>query len=127
MKLKSLALTLGVAVLFCVSAAFAQTYNFQTINYPGDTFTQLLGVNNSNIIAGYHGADVNQGFTYVLSTNTFTNENYPGSQQTQVIGINNNNKTVGFYILKHKTSGFTDDNGTFTSVAYPKRPFNQLL
>jgi hypothetical protein len=128
MKLKNLALSLGVAVLICMSSAFAQTYNFQTINYPDDTFTQLLGINNSNEIAGYHGATVNKGFTYALATNTFTNENFPGSQQTQVIGINNNPfKTSGFYILHGKTIGFTDFGGTFTSVAYPKKPFNQLL
>jgi hypothetical protein len=127
-KLKNLALSLGAAVLLCMSSAFAQTYNFQTVNYPGDTFTQLLGINNSNEIAGYHGASVNMGFTYVLKTNKFTNENYPGSQQTQVIGINNNPfKTSGFYILHGKTIGFTDFQGTFTSVAYPKKPFNQLL
>jgi hypothetical protein len=128
MKLKNFALSLGLAVLICMSSAFAETYNFQTINYPGDTFTQLLGINNSNDIAGYHGATTNKGFTYVLSTNTFTSENYPGSQQTQVIGINNPPfKTSGFYISKGKTIGFTDYQGTFTSVAYPKKPFNQLL
>jgi hypothetical protein len=128
MKLKSLALSLGVAVLFCVSSAVAQPYTFLTVNYPDDTFTQLLGINNSNEIAGYHGATINKGFTYVLATNTFTNENYPGSQQTQVIGINNPPfKTSGFYILKGKTIGFTDYLGTFTSVAYPGKPFNQLL
>lgn len=129
MKLKNIALTLGVSVLLCMSTAFAQTtYTFETVNYPGDTFTQLLGINNSNQIAGYHGANVNKGFTYVLSSKTFTNENFPGSQQTQVIGINNPPaKTSGFYILNGKTIGFTDYLGSFTSVAYPKQPFNQLL
>jgi probable HAF family extracellular repeat protein len=127
-KLKSLAFSLGVAALLCMSTAFAQTYNFQTVNYPDDTFTQLLGINNSNEIAGYHGANVNKGFTYDLSSNTFTSENYPGSQQTQVIGINNNPfKTSGFYILHGKTIGFTDYQGTFTSVEFPKKVFNQLL
>ncbi|MGA3089814.1 MAG: hypothetical protein ABSD75_14450 [Terriglobales bacterium] len=128
MNLKSLALSLGVAVMFCMSAAFAQTYNFQTLNYPGDTFTQLLGINNSGDIAGYHGAAPNKGFTYSTKNAAFTDENYGGSQQTQVIGINNEPfKTSGFYILHGKTFGFTDYNGTFTSVAYPKKPFNQLL
>ena len=127
MKLKQLALSLGVAALLSLPA-FAQTYNFQTINYPGDTFTQLLGINNSDIIAGYHGASINLGFTYSLPTNKFTSEDYPGSKQTQVIGINNtHNKTAGFYILGGKTIGFTDAQGTFTSVAFPKKPFNQLL
>jgi hypothetical protein len=128
-KHKNLALSLGVAVLLCISSAFAQTtYHFQTINYPNDTFTQLLGINNSNVIAGYHGATVNQGFTYTLTNNTFTMEDFPKSQQTQVIGINNNPfKTAGFYIMGSKTIGFTDYKGTFTSVSFPKKPFNQLL
>ena len=128
MKLKSSTLFLAGAVLLCMSTAFAQTYTFQTINYPGDTFTQLLGINNHNVIAGYHGASVNQGFTYVLKTNTFTTENFPGSQQTQVIGIANTSNSAGFYISTGgATVGFVDRQGTFTSVAYPNQPFNQLL
>src|SRR5258708_16171241 len=82
MKLiNALALTLGLAVLVCMPmyAQETTTYNFETINYPGDTFTQLLGINNSDIIAGYHGATVNQGFTLVLSGRIFTAENFPGS------------------------------------------------
>ena len=127
MKLKTLSLSLAVAGLLCMSTAFAQTYNFQTINYPGDVFTQLLGINNSGDIAGYHGASPNnKGFTY--TSGKFTKENYPKSQQTQVIGINNRPfKTSGFYILHGKTFGFTDYQGTFTTVEYPKKPFNQLL
>lgn len=126
MKLKSLALSLGVAMLLSMSA-FAQ-YNFQTVNYPGDTFTQLLGINNSGDIAGYHGANINKGFTYSLSSGEFTSENYPGSKQTQVIGINNEPfKTSGFYIEKGKNIGFTDYQGSFTTVEYPGKPFNQLL
>jgi len=39
-----LAPSLGLAVLLCMTSAFAQTYTFQTVNYPGDTFTQLLGL-----------------------------------------------------------------------------------
>lgn len=130
MKLKNYALSLSLAVLLCMTSAFAQTtYSFQTINYPGDTFTQLLGINNSGDIAGYHGADVNQGFTYSLSSGKFTTENYPKASMTQVIGINNEPfKTSGFYVTKAgKTLGFTDYKGTFTSVSFPKTPFNQLL
>src|SRR5713226_8457828 len=125
-----LALTLGLAVLLCMPMYADEkettTYNFETINFPGDTFTQLLGINNANVIAGYHGATVNQGFTYTLANNTFTMENFPKSQQTQVIGINNNPfKSGGFYIMGSKTIGFTDYKGTFTNVSFPKKPFNQ--
>jgi hypothetical protein len=102
MKLRSYALSISLALLLCMTSAFAQTtYNFQTIDYPGDTFTQLLGVNNSGDIAGYHGASVNQGFTYNLTNKTFTTENYPKAAMTQVIGINNRPfKTSGFYVTK---------------------------
>jgi probable HAF family extracellular repeat protein len=131
MKLKYAALAMILAVVGCMSTAFAQVkYTFDAVNYPEDTFTQLLGINNGGEIAGYHGAAINKGFTYSLSTRTFTNENYPNSMQTQVIGINGQGpfKTSGFYITQsNQTIGFTDVGGSFTSVAFPGTPFNQLL
>src|ERR1700726_4256320 len=119
MKLKSLTLSLGFALLACMSVA-AQTYNFKTINYPHDTFTQLLGINLGGKIAGYHNVNDNKGFTYMLSTNTFTNENFPGSAATQVIGIDGFGGTCGFYV-DHAgvTHGFLDDNNAFKSVDFP--------
>ena len=128
MILKSFALGLGFAVLACVST-FAQTsYNFQTINYPHDTFTQLLGINISGEIAGYHNVNDNKGFTYELSTKKFTNENYPGSAATQVIGIDGFGGTCGFYVDQAGvTHGFLDDNNAFKKIDFPGTPFNQLL
>lgn len=125
---RNFALILSLAVLFSVTSAFAQ-YNFQTVNYAGDTFTQLLGINGSGDIAGYHGFAVNQGFVYHMSTGTFDSENYPTSAMTQVIGINNEPpKTSGFFVTKgNKTEGFTDYKGHFTAINFPKTPFNQLL
>jgi PEP-CTERM motif len=107
--MKRLALSLGVAV-FVISAmpvlsrAGTLTYTFQTVDFPGDTFTQLLGINNSGTIAGYHGAVINEGFTLTLPNN-FVLEDVALSASTQVIGINNNPtpETVGFYITP---SGF---------------------
>jgi len=131
MKSKYAVLALILAVVGCMSTAFAQVkYTFEAVNYPDDTFTQLLGINNGGAIAGYHGASTNKGFTYSLSSKTFTNENYPNSAQTQVIGINGQGpfKTSGFYITQGgATIGFTDVAGKFTSVAFPGMPFNQLL
>jgi hypothetical protein len=90
MKMKSLALNSGFALLACFSMlaqdATTTTYTFQTVNYPGDIFTQLLGINNNDVIAGYHGVDLNsftprRGFTLVLP-NHFTDEMFPNSEQT---------------------------------------------
>src|SRR5260370_22869155 len=129
-RINPLVLTFGLAVLVCMpmyAQDWTSTYKFETIKYPDDTFTQTLGINNSDTIAGYHGATVNKGFTRARS-GTFTNENFPNSSQTQVIGINNDDKTSGFYIDDNgKTHGFTDFRGSFLKVDYPGTSFNQLL
>lgn len=128
MKFKSLALFLGLAVLACMPLAAQTSYNFQTVNFAHDTFTQLLGINNSSVIAGYHGQAVNRGFRLTLPHN-FQLENYPNSAMTQVIGINTKNKTVGFYVDKaNVTHGFILGlPDTFTNVDFPGSAFNQLL
>src|ERR1700733_1698386 len=124
-----IAFAFALALLAC-SSLWAQkplTYTFEDIKYPNDQFTQLLGINKTGVIAGYHGANTNHGFTLVLPS-TFTPENYPKSAQTQVIGINSKNTTVGFYIDTEGTNhGFLDGSGKFTDVDFPGTTFNQLL
>jgi hypothetical protein len=128
MKLKSLVLGLGFAVLACMSMAAQTSYNFQAIKYPHDTFTQALGINIAGEVAGYHNVNDNKGFTYKLSTKKFINENFPGSAATQVIGIDGLGGTCGFYVDQaNVTHGFLDDNNAFKTVDYPHTPFNQLL
>jgi probable HAF family extracellular repeat protein len=133
MKLKSSALALILAVAGCMTSAVAQvTYSYESVQYSQngvtDQFTQLLGINNAGLIAGYHGANVNKGFRYDAATKTFFNENFPGSAQTQVIGINNLGKTVGFYVTTTGlTKGFQFQNGVYTNTNFPGEPFNQLL
>jgi hypothetical protein len=109
------------------SAAFT----FLKISFPGDQrFTQLLGINDHNVIAGYHGDEntentPNKGFTSLPPN--FTEENFPNSVQTQVIGINNDGDTVGFYIDQGgNTHGFLKSKD-FTNVDLPGTTFNQLL
>jgi uncharacterized membrane protein len=114
-------------LLLIPGVARAQQYSFQNIAFPGDTFTQLLGINDADVIAGYHGANINKGFTLTLPNN-FTPENFPNSAQTQVTGINNAGETSGFYIDAMGTNhGFLDNNGNFTNVDFRGTTFNQLL
>ncbi len=125
--MKRLAFALTFALLLCTSMFAQSSYNFVTVNYPGDTFTQLLGVNNSLLIAGYHNVDSNSGFTLKLPVG-FVTENFPDSMMTQVIGINNTGTTDGFYVDNGGiTHGFYKTGRTFTNVDYPGTPFNQLL
>jgi probable HAF family extracellular repeat protein len=102
------------------------TINFQTVNFPNDTFTQLLGVNNADTIVGLHGT-TNQGFSLTLP-NTFTAENPPGATMTDVVGINNRGVSDGFFVdANNVTHGFVDDQGKFTTLDAPGTAFNQLL
>ncbi len=124
--------TLALVVAVCVGAAMSisareHRFDFRTIIFPDDTFTQTLGINDFDTIAGYHGAAVNKGFVFAFPNN-FTSENFPNSAQTQVIGINNRGFTDGFFIDNAGiTHGFLDINGTFTTVDFPPFTFNQLL
>ena len=62
--MKRLTLSFGLATLVCLpmardtpsnQATNAITYTFMAVNYPGDVFTQLLGINDSGGIAGTTG------------------------------------------------------------------------
>lgn len=133
MKLKSSLLALVLSAAGCMIPASAQvTYQFENVQYSSggvtDTFTQFLGINNQGVVAGYHGAAINKGFTYFSNTKTFVNENFPGSAQTQVTGLNNIGKSVGFYITTSgETRGFQFGSGQYISSGFPGTPFNQLL
>jgi hypothetical protein len=75
-------------------------FTFQTVDNSADlTFNQLLGINNSDTIAGYFGSGLahhpNKGYTLHVN---YRNENFPGSAQTQVTGLNNESTTVGFWV-----------------------------
>jgi hypothetical protein len=134
-----LTLTSLLAALSCAavpSRAANLTYNVQTVSFPGDNFTQLLGINDAAVIVGYHGATVNQGFTLTLPS-TFTDTNFPGSAQTQVTGVSGtagNTNKVGFYVdTAGATHGFISipglpsGIGPFFTVDQPGTAFNQVL
>jgi hypothetical protein len=128
MKYRTLLIGLAITVASSLSA-WAGTYEFSPIIYPTDTFTQMLGINSSGEIVGYHGMNINKGLTTSLSNITvFTSENYPNSAQTQVTAINTAGDTAGFYIDNSGFNhGFTDTAGTFATVDAPGTVFNQLL
>src|SRR5712664_3661968 len=46
-----------------------ERFHFRTVTFPNDTFTQLLGINDEEMIAGYHGAASNVGFVFSFRNN----------------------------------------------------------
>jgi probable HAF family extracellular repeat protein len=127
--MKRIAFALALAILSCgsmLAQSPSLTFSFEDYRSPGHQFTQLLGVNNAGVIAGYRGATVNKGFTLVLPDD-LTQENYPKSAQTQVIGINNSNDSDGFYIdTTGVVHGFVDIGGNFSTVDFPGTTSNTL-
>ena len=83
------------------------------------TFNQLLGINDSGLIAGYFGsgeaAHPNRGYrvSAPYGQGNFHSENFPHSAQTQVTGLNNTGITVGFYV---------DSAGAQQGFYYSHRP-----
>src|SRR5579872_5058090 len=116
----------------------ATTFTFTTLDDQADpTFNQLLGINNSNKIAGYFGSGLaghpNKGYTIVppYGQGNYANENFPGSAQTQVTAINKSGYTAGFWVgSKGVNRGFVEWKGVFTSYRDPNTgsgTVNQLL
>jgi hypothetical protein len=116
-------------------SAYAQanpSYTYTTLDNSNDlTFNQLLGINDSGVIAGYFGSGVamhpNKGYELLphYDQAAYRVENFPGSAQTQVTGLNNRGAEVGF---QSSTNTGTDanygwyslDNGrSFTQVNVP--------
>ncbi len=90
-------------------------------NVPGEpgatfVFSQLLGINDNNLVAGYYGDSTGSqhGFILNLNTGTYNFLNDPaaafsnGVEVTQITGINNIGELSGFY---------TDANGIAHSFA----------
>jgi hypothetical protein len=139
------ATALGTAALTSPALAHAQHYRYTTLNNNGDsTFNQLLGINNSGVIAGYFGSGAqghpNQGYLLFPQyfQNYFAANNYPGAVQTQAIGINDGGVLVGFWSDQNTQSGVNDNfgfykqHGKFVNVNFPTSdnstpPTNQLL
>jgi len=122
-------------------------YTFIDVKSTTDpSFTQLLGVNDMQEVAGYYGCGTlpnhpNKGFTllFINSKNgpftgnpAFTPENFPGSVQDQNFGVNNlaNPSTAGFWQDANGVDhGYINVNGTFTTIDAPNTTTfgNQIL
>jgi uncharacterized membrane protein len=131
--------TLETGLLFAtcmVSSGFAHDHGFTTIDVPGASSTQALGINpKGNIVGSYLDAAGLHGF--LLSKGAFTTIDVPGASSTQALGINPKGNVVGAYGNATGTHGFLlrrregdDDDGdddAFTTIDVPGASFTQAL
>jgi uncharacterized membrane protein len=109
-----------VIVLLSPLAAQAQ-YDYQKLNYPGATTTQLFGINDRGDVVGNGIIDPDTfPFVYRLKKGTFTVVEPLDSYLTAVVGINGRGDIVGSVSDGNRRSGFINDKkGNFSVFDHP--------
>lgn len=86
-----------VALLLAVPRVAAAQYTFTKIMYPGSTWTEAAGVNDSGQVVGTYTdtAGIAHGFLY--ANGIYTQMDFPGTAHNYAFGINNQGKIVGSF------------------------------
>jgi hypothetical protein len=113
---------------------------FSTVDRPGTSFNQLLGINQSGAeIAGYSstdpsGATLQEAFSLVTGTTTYTDINallvskFGPNFNSQATGVNDSGWVVGFSQPTSTTfTGFLDKSGVISSITFPGAIDTQAL
>ncbi|HTZ71220.1 MAG TPA: hypothetical protein VMB71_11270 [Acetobacteraceae bacterium] len=118
--MRTLLLAAAACGVLAAASASAQTFQFQTLDNPGDpTFNQLLGINDAGTIVGYFGSGAvghpNIGYQIAAPYTSYTKVMQPGSTQTQATGINNAGLMTNFWAPTNLGTG----DANFGSVIEP--------
>lgn len=94
MKRNSIGTRLLAAALAAAAIPASAAYVFNVIDYPGSTFTDVRGVNNSGQITGYTSTDGVHNFSFLYSGGVFTP--LPASPlEPSALGMNDSGTIVG--------------------------------
>ena len=111
-------LCLGLGVTLKALADSPEPDSFTTIDVPGASSTEAIGINRQGDIVGlYVSGGVQHGF--LLSDDRFTTIDVPGANLTQPTGINSRGDIVGFYVSDGVTHGFLLSDDGFTTIDVP--------
>jgi hypothetical protein len=104
---------------------------FATVDLPGTTFNQLLGINSTDRAAGYfrEAAGLQHAYIHNATDGTFLVLNIP-MPSSQATGINDDGTVVGFEQTSPSattSSGFMLRNGRLTVLNAPNSTFTQAL
>ncbi len=114
----------GKKTLF-LSAVFPGTYGAPQVS-------QALGINNTDVLAGFYvdGTGISHAYTFAPGTATFTTLKVRGAVSAAATSINDNAEVAGFGTGKNgKTFGFVQNatGGVTASFTVPGTSFTQLL
>jgi hypothetical protein len=107
-----------ICLIFSQAACVVYGYgSFETIQYPGATHTEAVGINGNIVVGRYWDAvQLQHGFLY--DGITFTTLDFPGSPVTTVYDLSDN-RIVGGYLDSLGARGFLYENGVFTTINPP--------
>ncbi len=104
----------AVIMFFALAAsAYAVTYKFTQLDYPGASTTTADDINGGNIVGSYYDG-THHGF--IFDGANWTSLDYPGASATQLTGISGIN-IVGIYY--GAPDGFIYNSTTWTPINHP--------
>ena len=113
----------AILILAGATAAHADTFPYQTLDYPNGQPTFAYGINNAGQIAGSYNGSVNyarigtpRGYSY--AGGTYTPIDYPGADLTEARGINDAGQIVGGAV-SDAWHCFLLSGGVYTTIDFP--------
>ena len=120
MKRGPAALVALVLALVAFSNAYADSYLYTALDYPGATFTGAFGINDAGTIVGAYGYASGMEYGFTLSGGTYTSLNSPaGVLEAEARSINNAGTIVGSCYTASIVYGFSLSGGVYTTLSYP--------
>jgi hypothetical protein len=104
-----------------------QGSKFTTVNYPSAANTWLFDSNMTGASVGSYSASVSVTKGFMVLNGNYTTIAFAGAQITNALGVNDNGEVVGSYASGSFSNGFSWQNGTFTTINYPKSPYGTVL
>ncbi|HVI10136.1 MAG TPA: hypothetical protein VND65_17740 [Candidatus Binatia bacterium] len=93
-----------------------------TVDFPGSTFNQVLGINNNAQGAGYYQDSAGNFHPYIYNKvgGVFEELYLPNTTSAQATAINNAQTVVGFYLDSNQNAhGWELMNGSYITLNYP--------
>src|SRR6516225_5829806 len=101
----------------CTVSLFKQGHT--TLDYPGSSLTEVLGINSGAVAVGYYHDSSSQQHGFLYAGGTFVQVDAPKGSFTQLTGVNDRSQLVGFYINDGLGVGVERIGDSFQTLSVP--------